>query len=299
MNLLEIVSALHEKGVVTDEQEFLNLCNSDYFDTDFTFLKDIKNKDDRYYKLEGYLFPDTYEFYVGEDPKSVISKFLNNYDNKIVLHKEKYFGNSKKTTLVEEAAETGYSFDEILTIASIIQAEAASRDDMYEISAILHNRLKYSHDSGVAKLNCDSTFYYPYRKAEDVPESIKSSFKSKYNTDEIDGLPAGPICNPGIEAIKAAIKPNESDNLYFCHDKEENGSTPYYAKTIEQHEANLRAIENGTTNTYNEYNYGYDNYYYYDYSYGYDNGYSAYGQNQQAQYPDQQLPAQGQVQTYE
>lgn len=298
MNLLEIVSALHEKGVVTDEQEFLNLCNSDYFDTDFTFLKEIKNKDDRYYKLEGYLFPDTYEFYVGEDPKSVISKFLNNYDNKIVLHKEKYFGNSKKTTLVEEADETGYSFDEILTIASIIQAEAASRDDMYEISAILHNRLKYGHDSGVAKLNCDSTFYYPYRKAEDVPESIKSSFKSKYNTDEIDGLPAGPICNPGVEAIKAAIKPNESDNLYFCHDKEENGSTPYYAKTIEQHEANLRAIENGTTNTYNEYNYGYDNYYYYDYSYGYDNGYSAYGQNQQAQYPDQQLPAQGQVQTY-
>lgn len=272
MNLLEIVETLHEKGVISDEQEFLNLCNSNYFDSDFTFLQEIKNTDDRYYKLEGYLFPDTYDFYVGEDPKSVISKFLNNFDNKIMLHKEKYFGNSKKTTLAEEAAETGYSLDEILTIASIIQAEAASRDDMYEISAILHNRLKYGAEYGVSKLNCDSTFFYPYRKAENVPESIKSTFKSKYNTDEFDGLPAGPICNPGIEAIKAAIKPNESDNLYFCHDKEENGSTPYYAKTNEQHEANLRAIENGTTNSFNEYNYGYDSYYY-DYSYGYDYGY--------------------------
>lgn len=284
MNLLEIVSTLHEKGVINDEQEFLSLCNSDYFDTDFTFLKDIKNKDDRYYKLEGYLFPDTYDFYVGENPKSVISKFLNNYDSKIVQHKEKYFGNSKKTTLVEEAAQTGYSFDEILTIASIIQAEAASRDDMYEISAILHNRLKYGTETGTSKLNCDSTFYYPYRKADNVPDSIRDSFTSRYNTDEIDGLPAGPICNPGAEAIKAAIKPNESDNLYFCHDKEENGSTPYYAKTNEQHEANLRAIENGTTNTYNEYNYGYDNYYY-DYSYGsgQNTGQDTYRNNQQAQ----------------
>lgn len=276
MNLLEITQSLHEKGVISDEQEFLNLCNSDYFDTDFSFLKNITNKDDRYYKLEGYLFPDTYEFYLGEDPKSVISKFLNNYDNKIMLHKEKYFGNSKKSTLSDEVAETGYSLDEILTIASIIQAEAASRDDMYEISAILHNRLKYGAQSGVSKLNCDSTFYYPYRKAENVPESIKSSFKSKYNTDEIDGLPAGPICNPGIEAIKAAIKPNESNNLYFCHDKEENGSTPYYATTIEQHEANLRAIESGSTNTYNEYNYGYDNYYY-DSSYNNDGQQQTYG----------------------
>lgn len=310
MNLLEILEALKDKEIITDETEteFLNLCNDDYFDSDFAFIRDIPKNENRLYKLEGYLFPDTYEFYVGEDPKSVISKFLNNYDSKVIQHKEKYFGNSKKTTLVEEAADTGYSFDEILTIASIIQAEAASRDDMYEISAILHNRLKYGTDSGTSKLNCDSTFYYPYRKAENVPDSIKSSFTSNYNTDEIDGLPPGPICNPGIEAIKAAIKPNESNNLYFCHDKEENGSTPYYAETIEQHEANLKAIENGTTNSYNEYNYGYDNNYY-DNGY-YDNSYPYYSQDQQYQnqqqypdqsyynqsYPDQQYPAQQQQQ---
>ena len=274
MNVLEIANSLHEKEVISDIQEFLDLCNDTYFDEDFTFLQDITNASDRYYKLEGYLFPDTYDFYVGEAPKSVISKFLNNYENKIVLHKEKYFSNSKKSTLVDEAAETGYSMDEILTIASIIQAEAASRDDMYEISAILHNRLKYGAEYGVAKLNCDCTVYYPYRKEADVPESIRASFKSTYNTNDFDGLPPGPICNPGVEAIKAAINPPESENLYFCHDTAENGSQAYYATTIEQHEANLKAIEDGTTSSGYDYAYnGYD--YYYDY-YGYDDEYYGY-----------------------
>ena len=269
MNVLEIANTLHQAGVINDIQEFLNLCNDNYFDEDFTYLKELSNASDRYYKLEGYLFPDTYDFYLGESPKSVISKFLNNYDNKIVLHKEKYFGNSKKSTLVEEAAGTGYSMDEILTIASIIQAEAASRDDMYTISSILHNRLKSGADSGVSKLNCDCTVYYPYRGESDVPESIRTSFHSTYDTNDFDGLPAGPICNPGTEAIKAAIKPAETNYLYFCHDKVENGSTPYYAETNEQHEANLKAIADGSTATANsEYYNGYD--YYYDY-YGYNN----------------------------
>ena len=169
--------------------------------------------------------------------------------------------------------KTGYTADQVLTIASIIQAEAANRDDMYYISSILHNRLDYGEVYGVGQLNCDCTVYYPYRERTDVPENIRATYTSSYDTNTFNGLPPGPICNPGEEAIKAAIMPAESDYLYFCHDKEENGSTPYYATTIEQHEANLRAIESGSTNTYNEYNYGYDSYYY-DYSYGYDNGYS-------------------------
>ncbi len=243
MNLLEIADTLHKEGVVSDIQEFLDLCNSDVFDEDFTFLKGINNKSERYYKLEGYLFPDTYDFYLGEDPKLTISRFLNNYENKIVLHKEKYFGNSKKTTLVEEAESTGYSVDEILTIASIIQAEAASRDDMYYISSILHNRLKYGVDEGVAQLNCDCTVYYPYRKASNVPESIRATYHSRYNTNDFNGLPPGPICNPGIEAIKAAIKPYETEYLYFCHDSVERGSTPYYSTNIYDHNYYLSIIE--------------------------------------------------------
>ena len=243
MNVIEIANTLHEAGVTTDIQKFLDMCNSDQFDDDFTFLKSITNKSERYYKLEGYLFPDTYDFYLGEDPKLTITRFLNNYENKIVLHKEKYFDNEKKSTLAEEAEGTGYTVDEILTIASIIQAEAASRDDMYYISSILHNRLEYGVDAGVAQLNCDCTVYYPYRKASDVPESIRSTYHSNYNTNDFNGLPPGPICNPGTEAIKAAINPYESDYLYFCHDSSANGSTPYYAVSIDEHNYHLSIID--------------------------------------------------------
>ena len=243
MNVLEIANTLNQQGVISDIQQFLDLCNSTYFDEDFTFLSEIKNAGDRYYKMEGYLFPDTYDFYIGEDPKSVITKFLNNYENKIILHKEKYFSNSKKSTLENEAKATGYSMDEILTIASIIQAEAASRDDMYYISSVLHNRLKYGVDYGVAQLNCDCTVYYPYRKAADVPESIRATYHSTYNTNDFSGLPPGPICNPGAEAIKAAINPAESDYLYFCHDTPDYGSAPYYAVSMEEHNYNLALIK--------------------------------------------------------
>ena len=247
MNIQEIAQTLYDNKVLNNLNEFYELCNSTYFDEDFTFLQNIKNADSRYYKLEGYLFPDTYDFYVGENPKSVISKFLNNYENKVELHKEKYFSDSKKMTLAEAAAGTGYSVDEILTIASIIQAEAASRDDMYYISSILHNRLQFGVEKGVSRLNCDCTMYYPYRKQSDIPEAERATFHSKYNTNDFDGLPAGPICNPGVEAIKAAINPYESDYLYFCHDKPENGSTPYYSVTNEEHEYYLDLIKNNMT----------------------------------------------------
>ena len=244
MSVLEIANTLHEKKVISDMQEFLDLCNDDVFDEDYSFLQEIKNADKRYYKLEGYLFPDTYDFYVGEDPKSVITKLLDNFDNKIVQHKEKYFTDSgKKTTLAEEIAKTDYTLDETLTIASIIQAEAASRDDMYIISSILHNRLEHGAEYDVAQLNCDCTIYYPYRKHSDVPESIRSTYHSNYNTNDFDGLPPGPICNPGVEAIKAAINPPETEYLYFCHDSTENGSTAYYSTNIYDHEYYLSIIE--------------------------------------------------------
>lgn len=242
MNLQEITRTLRENGVITDMKEFLNTCRSDEFDEDFPFLKNLKNTKKRYYKLEGYLFPDTYDFYLGEEPSAVVYKFLNNFENKVILHKERYFGQKDKTTLEQEAAKTGYSLDEILTIASIIQAEAANKEDMYYISSILHNRLEYGASEGVAQLNCDCTKYYPYRAFDDIPKSIQINFKSRYDTNTFDGLPPGPICNPGVEAIKAAIHPHDSDYLYFCHDTVENGGTPMYAETLEGHEYNLSQI---------------------------------------------------------
>lgn len=242
MNVLEIANKLHEEGVTSDVQEFLDVCNSDVFDESYSFLADIDNADKRYYKLEGYLFPDTYDFYLNEDPQTTVSKMLNNFENRLYGNKSKYLGSSKKTTIDALVEKSDYSMDEIITIASIIQAEAANADDMYYVSSILHNRLDYGVEAGVAQLNCDCTVYYPYREYKDVPETIRATYESSYNTNNFSGLPAGPICNPSLEAILAALGPHDTDYLFFCHDTIENGSTPYYASTIYDHEYNLSLI---------------------------------------------------------
>lgn len=242
MNALEIATKLHEEGVTSDVQEFLDMCNSDIFDEDFEFLKNMENRGNRYYKLEGYLFPDTYDFYLNEDPQSTIYKLLSNFENKVYYEEEKYYGGSK-TTIEELIKDTDYTLDEIITIASIIQAEAANEDDMYIISSILHNRLDNGIEMGVAQLNCDCTVYYPYREYKDVPDAIRGTYKSTYDTNTFNGLPAGPICNPSKKAILAAISPSNTDYYFFCHSVTDDGSVPYYASTIEGHQYNLSLIE--------------------------------------------------------
>lgn len=239
-NVLEIANTLKKNGALNDVDKFLELCNSDDFDSDFDFIKVISNKDIRYYKLEGYLYPDTYEFYKNEEPKSIIYKLLNNYENK-VNEKQKIDGYSKKTTIKKlvEDSEMHYSLDQIMTIASIIQAEAANTEDMYYISSILHNRLTAGSDMGVSNLGLDSTKFYPYRSAKDVPKSEKN-YKSRYDTYDKAGLPPGPICNPGMDAIIAALNPYDTSYYYFCHDS--NGQA-YYAQTLYEQNYNLEIIE--------------------------------------------------------
>lgn len=240
-NVIEIASTLEENGALNDRDGFLQLLNSDEFDEDFDFLAAITNKEERYYKLEGYLYPDTYEFYENEDPKAIIYKFLNNFESKI-NEKQEVDGYSKKTTVVKMAEEqkSEYSFDDIMIIASIIQAEAADTDDMYIISSVLHNRLESGADIGVNTLGLDSTQFYPYRTAKDVPASEGSDYVSKYDTYKHSGLPAGEICSPGMEAILAALNPSSTGYYFFCHDSQ---GQAYYASTLYEQEANLEYIE--------------------------------------------------------
>lgn len=240
-NVLEIANTLEEQGALNDREEFLRLLSSDDFDEDFDFLAAITNKSDRYYKLEGYLYPDTYEFYANEDPSAIIYKFLNNYESK-VNEKQEVSGYSKKTTVLKMAEEqkSEYSLDDIMIIASIIQAEAANVDDMYVISSVIHNRLESGADIGVNTLGLDSTQFYPYRTAKDVPSGEGNNYVSKYDTYEHEGLPAGEICSPGMDAILAALNPSSTGYYFFCHDSQ---GQAYYASTLYEQEANLEYIE--------------------------------------------------------
>lgn len=240
-NVLEIAKLLKEKGALADEDKFLELCNSDHFDNEYSFLKDITNADDRYYKLEGYLYPDTYTFYENEDAENVIYRFLNNYDSKLT-EKQDVPGYDKVTTIEDmlKKNRSDYTLDQVMIVASIIQSEAADTDDMYYISSIIYNRLHADEDMGVKYLGLDSTKFYPYRTQVDVPEDARDTFESSYDTYSKEGLPAGEICNPGMNAIIAALNPKDTNYFYFCHDKDGNA---YYASTIYEHNENLANIE--------------------------------------------------------
>lgn len=248
MNIVEIANKLEKNGVC-DADEFLAVANSDLFDEDYPFIKAIKNADKRYYKLEGYLFPDTYDFYKGEDPETAIRRFLANYRNKMYETKSRVDGFDKKVNIEKQAKKAGISMEDLLTLASIIQAEAATEDDMYYISSVFHNRLDTLDNDGVSEygegglcyLGSDATYFYPYRNKSEVPKKYRDTYVSKYDTYKIKGLPAGPVCSPGMSAIKAALYPYDTSYYYFCHKAASDGNTAeaFYAKTNDEHINNL------------------------------------------------------------
>ena len=220
-SIYQIVDRLNSSGVCSREEMLAALKDADF---EYSFIKDIENNTSRTFTLEGYLCPDTYEFYLDSDANSVIRKLLNNAESNWT---EEY----KK-----RCAELGYTRDEIIIIASIIQAEAANADQMGMISAVLHNRL--NNPGTYPKLECDSTKDYIKNKiAPNTTDGVVTNLMNDYDTYRIEGLPPGPVCNPGEDAIYAALYPDSaySEYFYFRHDVR---GTIYMAKTFSEHRAN-------------------------------------------------------------
>ncbi|MDD6658584.1 MAG: endolytic transglycosylase MltG [Eubacteriales bacterium] len=217
----EIVQKLADNEVC-DKSALLSVIQT--VDFSYSLVSDLKAKDEVPYRLEGYLFPDTYDFYIGETANSVIKKFLSNGDTKI---KEKYR---------KRAEQLGYSMDDIIKIASIIQCEAGNTDQMKTISAVIHNRL--NDKANFPLLGVDSTGDYITNKVAPALSSTTSHtadyYKQYYSTtgsSTVVGLPPSPICNPGIDAIEAALYPENVDYYYFFHDTKGN---MYTAKTYSE-----------------------------------------------------------------
>ncbi len=209
-----------EENKVCSAADFMEQINKiDELQDVYSFIKDIDKTSDRAFALEGYVFPDTYEFYKGESAASALARFLKNTDKKLT---DEYFSRAK---------ELGYTMDEIITIASVIQKEAGVKAEMPKVSSVLHNRLK-SPDYG--KLECDVTINYVNDYIIDSPylEGDTQKFAALYNTYKCKGVPAGAICNPGIDAIKAALYPEDTDYFFFVTDKDKNY---YYSKTYNEH----------------------------------------------------------------
>lgn len=204
-----------EEAEVCSAEDFLKAVNEEDF-TNYSFIKSIADtKAARAYFLEGYLFPDTYQFYKYSKPTTVIKKFLDNMNSR-KLTKERY----------EAAEKLGMSMDQVLILASIIEKESGNPDDMKKISSVFHNRLNNWGASG--KLQSDVTTIY----AQTLPEA----YRDAYDTYICAGLPVGAVCNPGDRAINAALNPSKTNYYYFVADV--NGKT-YFARTLAEHERNI------------------------------------------------------------
>ncbi len=222
----QIFERLEKNDICTAESLYKTIDTID-FSEEYSFIAKIDNPEERYHALEGYMFPATYEFEQGADPATVIRKFLNAFKSRWT---EEY---------AARAAELGMSIDDIIRLASIVEKEGANHEQFGLISSVLHNRL---NRSGLyPTLDCDSTKDYVINT---VSKRVTSTSKINayilgYNTYECVGLPAGAICNPGADAIEAALNPDATQYYFFRHDK--NGKI-YMAETISQHDANGRTV---------------------------------------------------------
>jgi UPF0755 protein len=191
LELRQIADLLHQKGIA-DREEFMKEVEQGEFEYDF-----IKELPDRENRLEGYLFPDTYEVFVGETAHSIIDRMLGRFE--------------------EVAGEIGLlgwkgdmTLDEVVTLASVVEREAGTVEELPLVSAVFHNRMRIGMNLG----SC-ATVQYVLKERKPRLSTKDTQIDSPYNTYIVPGLPIGPIASPGREALRAAMEPADSDYLYF------------------------------------------------------------------------------------
>ncbi len=226
----QIAEKLDTNKVCT-ASSFISTLQTVDFSEEYDFIKKISDKNKRFRVLEGYIYPDTYEFYVGENASSVVRRFLDNFKNK---WSEEYQA---------QADKLGLSVDEVVIMASILQEEAATAEQMPKIASVLYNRL--DKPNAFPLLQCDSTEDYLLKtikpgltsSVEDQQKYLQ--YRDTYDTysEACKGLPVGAIANPGNDAINAALNPADTSYLYFRHDAK---GGVYYANTFAEHEENGR-----------------------------------------------------------
>ena len=224
----DIIGIFTEAGIGTREGFVDAINNVDYTEY-FPFLEDVYAActPERVYKLEGYLYPDTYDFYSDSKESQIIYKLLENFDAKF------------SGEMLADAKEAGWTMDEIITVASLVQKEAYHYEDYDVIASVFYNRL--AKPGQYPKLESDATTVYAIEIATGVrPEKLgdaELAFDSPYNTRVSNGLPPGAICSPGYEAIMCAIYPAKTNYYFFVANKEKYN---IFSRTYEEHQ---RAVE--------------------------------------------------------
>ncbi len=220
LSMREIADLLEENGVCGADEFIEYVESADY---EYEFCQLIPEDGLRFRRMEGYLFPDTYDFYKGENVASVAKKFLRNFASRVY------------NDLYDEIQDAGMTLDEAVTLASIIQEEASNEEEMATVSSVFHNRME-NESAGLPMLQSDVTVHYIENDIKVYQSRTTQEIYDAYNTYVCRGLPVGPICSPGLAAIKAAIHPEETSYYFFVTDV--NGNY-YYSRTLDEHYANV------------------------------------------------------------
>ena len=228
---IDEMAVILEQNGVCDKQAFLNAVM--YGDYDYDFIKAIPTEEDdpvyaqRVYKLEGYLFPDTYEFYVGSKGETVVDKMLGNFQSKLT------------PALLDKIEEKGWTIDQAVIFASMVQGEGDTRENMDKVSRVLHNRL--DPKSGFKKLELCCTRDYANEMVENN-QLNSDDLHAAYNTYKREGFPIGAIGNPGLDALLAAVTPSEDATIKKCYyfATDYKTGTTYFSKTLKEHQAIIK-----------------------------------------------------------
>ena len=211
----QIIHLMAEKGVNTEEN-LLEAAKTASFSYEY-----INNNSEDISRLEGYLFPDTYDFYLNEKPANAINRLIKNFDSKL------------DDDLLARAEARGYDLKKIITIASLIEKETDGTDQA-KIASVIYNRLEGSGDKGgtYGLLQIDAALLYALPDHEGPITNADKQTDSKYNLYKYAGLPPTPIANPGLAAIEAALEPDTTDYYYYALGKD---GKHHFSKTLQEH----------------------------------------------------------------
>ncbi len=221
ITLYAAAKKLEEIGICK-ASDFIFEFNSSSFG--YEFEKYVNSSSMKLYKYEGYLFPDTYEFYVDDSIHNIVRRIKQRTDELI------------NEDVIARCKEIGYSLDEVITLASIVQLESGNFEDMKTIASVFHNRL--DNPEVFPKLQSDTTYSYINNVIKVVSSIESQEMNNAYDTYTCNGLPVGAICNPGLDAINAVLYPDDTEYYYFCADLETRET--FFATDYDEHLENLK-----------------------------------------------------------
>lgn len=230
--VLRMAMMMVDGGMEFTVQEFMEACNEDYSES-ISFASLIESNNNTFCRLEGYLFPSSYEFYYYDSPQSVIRKMLRGFEDNIYTDELKQY-----------LIDNDMSLQDFIILSSIVEKESPGDEEVRRnIASVFLNRL--ADGSPIKLLQTDTStdwngyppgvieYYYENFTDEEAPASMLNA----YDTYAVQGMPAGAICNPGAATVSSVINANQTGYYYFV--SAEDGTT-YFAATLAEHEANIK-----------------------------------------------------------